>query len=200
MGIQSVTRVQIGVEHVPTAVQCNVCGRVRSVVAHGVHQYMEDMHVVELGGGYGDRYPSDLETLTFVTCGDCLRAWTRTFRIPPESHHAMTATPYPATWTETDTTWTIDGSWAYPEGTTLDWDRADHVVPPDDVEWPTEGVFENEAGGRVQVLKSVLANPEAPMVVVVYRDLFGGSTIHAAPLVPWLTRFRPLTLADRPAP
>lgn len=193
MGIQSVVRPSFSVGHVPVAVQCNVCGRARTVAEHSIYQYMEDMHLLEVQGGFGDRYPSDLETLTFVACGDCLRAWTSTFRVPPESHHTMTATPYPARYTETGATWTIDGAWAYPEGTTFDWDRTDSIVPPTDLTWPTEGIFENADGQRVQVLKSVLANLDAPMVMVVYRDLFGDSLIQVAPLVPWNARFHRLT-------
>jgi hypothetical protein len=200
-----VARAKTVVELVPVAIRCNACGKERTAAEHGEHEYTEDMQVIELGGGWGDRYPGDMETISFVACGDCLRKWTSTFVVEPESQSAVghpPPLPTTATHSETGETWVIGDYWAYPEGT-------DFVEPDDDypscadiVDIPGDGVYEHFKGRRYEVLKCVVANPKAPEVLVMYRALYGESKVFVRPATMWsqevehegrrVPRFRPL--------
>lgn len=184
MPITSVARVKTTVELTPTGIQCNACGKLRTVAEHGEHDFSFDMHHVELSGGYGDDYPGDLSTLSFQVCGDCLKKWTDTFAIPPQitSDVFCIHPTFSAIHSETGETWTIDGLWAYPEGT--------EFTEPVDVnspggEYPVEGVWEHFKGQKYEVHKSVLTNPVEPEILVVYRALYGDSKTFVRPAKMW---------------
>ena len=189
MGFQFAHRMKVSVEAVPVAIQCNVCGRTRTVAEHGKYDFHHDMHEAELGGGWGDEYPADLHTLTFVTCGDCLKALTATFKVPPDYMSGTHQGPpkLRAVHSETGAQWVVDGLWAYPEGTEFvepseDEDDGEDVEVPD---LPSPGVYEHFKGKHYEVLKCVLTNPEAPEVLVVYRALYGDSTVFVRPVKMW---------------
>lgn len=185
MPLHSVARVKTTAELVPTAIQCNVKGCTRTVAEHGEHEFGQDMHVIELSGGYGDQYPGDLTTISFVVCGTCLKAWADTFVIPPEERSEVfrISPTYEATHSETGETWVVDGLWAYPKGT--EFKEPSECQTPTDVDYPTEGIWEHFKGRRYQVYKSILANPAEPEVVVVYRALYDDSRFWVRPARMW---------------
>lgn len=184
MGIQYVLRQKTTVESVPTGIQCNVCGKVQTVAEHGVHEYAQDMHVIELEGGWGDRFPGDMCRLTFVACGDCLKEWTETFAVPVEEVWLMGGSvPFEATHSETGEVWVVDGLWAYPKGT--EFKEPDDYEMPEGVDYPTDGVWEHFKGRRYKVIKSVLSNPASPEVMVVYQGLYDDSPTFVRPARMW---------------
>lgn len=171
-------------ELVPTGVQCNACGREQAVEESNIHDFMHDFHHIELGGGYGDDYPEDLSTLTFMTCGDCLKKWTDTFVVPPTYSRYQEVKTVEATHSETLETWVVDTTWAYPKGT--EFDIPDESHPPEGVKYPTSGIYEHYKGNRYEVECSVLAGDvAAPEVFVVYQALYGESQRWIRPLTMW---------------
>jgi Protein of unknown function (DUF1653) len=172
-------------ELVPTGVQCNACGRESPATSHPGDDWMWDFHHIELGGGYGDEYPSDLQTISFIVCGGCLKKWTSTFTVPPDEKWAMGLQPtVEAKHSETLETWVIDRVWAYPKGTTFEW--PEETLKPERVKYPTEGIYEHYKGNKYEVECSVLGgDPTAPEVFVVYQALYGNSERWIRPLTMW---------------
>lgn len=146
---------------------------------------MWDFHHIQLGGGYGDDYPSDLQTISFIVCGDCLKKWTSTFVVPPDERWAVGPQPtIEATHSETLETWVIDRVWAYPKGTPFEW--PDETTKPEGVKYPTEGIYKHYKGNMYEVECSVLAGDvAAPEVFVVYQALYGESRRWIRPLTMW---------------
>lgn len=182
MGFSNVVRQKTTVVPVAVAISCNVCGRVRTVEEHGEHSFEQDMHIIELSGGYGDEYPWDLSTLTFVACGTCLKKWTSLFVEPPLHVSYGGHVTYEATHSETGETWVVDGRVAYPKGFVSQ--EPDHF--PEGVKYPTEGVWEHYKGMRYTVLKSVLSGDKMnPEILVVYQGLYGDSPTFIRPARMW---------------
>ena len=65
-------------------IKCHGCGKSKTFDV-GEITIAEDMHLIKIGGGYGDEYPQDLECISFDICGTCLRTWVDGFEIPPET-------------------------------------------------------------------------------------------------------------------
>jgi hypothetical protein len=203
MSVRTVHRVEVSVREEVVAIQCNVCGKERTAAEHGVHEFTEDMHTIALGGGWGDQYPGDLQTIRFVTCGDCLFAWTQTFKVPVESTHDIcpSSEPLQATHSETGAAWVVEALWAYPEGSVLP-EPLDAEMP--EGEYPASGVWEHFKGRKYEVLRCVLAKQVTPEILVVYRALYEDSKMFVRPLSMWrdevpqeptgrlIQRFRPL--------
>ncbi len=185
MSLQYVKRDKTTVEIIPTGIRCNACGRSRTVAEHGEHSYHHDMCVITMDGGYGDDYPADLQTLTFVACGDCLKKWTNTFVEPPDSTWAYGEpdSTFPATHSETGEAWVVAGLWTYPAS--MDFKAPEGPLSHGDAWYPTGGVWQHYKGNRYEVLKSIFSGTPDREVMVVYQALYGDSTTYVRPARMW---------------
>lgn len=182
MAKQVVYRAKVDVEETVVGVQCNVCGTVRTEDEYGKYEFRENVHSIVVAGGWGDRYPTDLETIGFDVCGDCLRAWTSTFKVPPSSTHMSAREAYSAIHSEDGSTWIVDGCWARPEGTDFsepcsEWDNHDPV--------PGLGVWRHFKGRLYEVVNHTRSAIAPYEYLVVYRALYDDSKTFVRPLSMW---------------
>lgn len=184
MGVRTVVRSQVSVVSEVVAVQCNGCGKEQALIPsrfdHGRFELYHDMHNINLSGGYGDKYPGDMQSLSFTVCGDCLYQWVQTFKVPVDSEVNPSLR---AIHSESGDTWIVDGDWACPESTKPKWFDLD----AEDIagELPALGVWEHWKGQRYEVL-SMARSYEAPdELLVVYRALYGDSQTFVRPLTMW---------------
>jgi len=190
MPIHTVARHKVSVEEVVTALQCNVCGVVEPRREDGV--LPNDMHAIRLSGGWGDNYPGDMETLTFVVHGTCLRAWTSTFQVEPESKHSMgTVPPIPCTHSETGEAMILQWGWMRKASEPFhDPKIEDPYSLPHTDQIPGNGIvacgiFEHFKGRLYQVIDHGWDVNEPHEAYVVYRALYGDSTVFARPARMW---------------
>lgn len=80
MPIRTVVREKSVVKEQPVGFICNGCGKTHDFE----HEFNDSygFHAIQLGGGYGDHFPGDMQTMTIVICEDCLREWVSTFKFP----------------------------------------------------------------------------------------------------------------------
>lgn len=185
MPIHTVTRHKVSIEEVVTALQCNVCGVVETVAEHNRLPY--DMHIIRLSGGWGDDFPGDLETITFVVHGKCLQAWCDTFKVPVESRHSMgSVPPIPATHSETGEAMIMQWGWlrkASEEHRDLEIEDP-YTLPHTDL-LPNPGVYEHFKGNLYQVFDHGWDVNEPHEAYVVYRALYGDSKVFVRPARMW---------------
>lgn len=178
MPVITTRRARVTVETVVVAKQCNVCGVTEPYSPDG-----NDMHEIILSGGYGDKYPSDMETISFVVHGACLKTWTDTFKVPVDSQHYgwNEVTPYPVVLSGSGARMVHDpvSGWIYP---------ADAPVPvpclEDMAEWSDDlppiifGVYMHFKRGDLYEVTDwgVIphSNGEPNELCVVYRALYEG--------------------------
>ena len=187
MPIRRVHRPVVTVEPEIVALQCNVCGVEEPRQVGGELPY--DLHVVELGGGWGDDFPGDLETITFVVHGRCLKAWCDTFRIPVETRHAVgNVPPVHAIHSETGKFVILQWGWV------RDAERpfvepgigADdtYELPYSDC-IPAPGIYEHFKGMLYEAFAHGWDTEAPHEAYVVYRALYGDSLVYARPARIW---------------
>ena len=185
MPIRTVQRIQVSVEPEVVALQCNVCGVEETVAEAGHLPY--DMHVIQLGGGWGDKFPGDLETITFVVHGKCLEAWTETFKVPVDSRHTMgTVPPIPCTHSETGKAVIMQWGWLRDaEQPYFDPKIEDTYSLPHSDLLPAPGIYEHFKGNLYEVFDHGWDVNEPHEAYVVYRALYGDSQVFARPARMW---------------
>lgn len=185
MPIRTVVRHKVSVEEVVTALQCNVCGGEEAVEAHGHRPY--DMHVIRLSGGWGDRFPGDCETITFVVHGKCLQAWCDTFKVPVESRHSMgSVPPIPCTHSETGEPMVMQWGWLRKASEEyFDPKIEDTYTLPYSDAIPAPEVYEHFKGKLYQVIDHGWDVNEPHEAYVVYRALYGDSKVWVRPVRMW---------------
>lgn len=176
--------VKTTVEEQISVLICNKCGRT------GKGKYENyDLHIIQLAGGYGDDFPADFQSVTFVTCGDCLKAWTDTFKHPVEIGGGYpNAVPFDALYT----TVVEEFCWEHPAGmhVTIEAptmrrpeDEYIHENPPDDAPDMAPGVYWC-SDHPFQCLMTVWS-PVGKQSVAVLRQLFSENQILAIPEPLW---------------
>ncbi len=185
MPIRTVVRPRLSVETENVAYQCNVCGVEEMVGDLGQAPY--DMHVISLGGGWGDRFPGELEHITLVVHGSCLKSWCDTFKVPVESKWVMGNTPtIQAIHSETGKPVILKNSWVRdPDMPAPDFRVEDPYTLPFSDLIPHGGVFEHFKGGLYQVLDHGWDVREPHEAYVIYQALYGESLIFARPARMW---------------
>lgn len=185
MPIRSVVRHKVSVESEVAALQCNVCGVEEGLREHGELPY--DMHVIRLGGGWGDDFPGDLETITFVVHGKCLKAWAETFAVPVESRHAVGSVP-PISCTHSETWKAVVLQWGWlrdADQPYVDPEIEDTYSLPHSDLIPAPGIYEHFKGGLYQVFDHGWDSIAPHEAYVVYQALYGESKIWARPARMW---------------
>lgn len=182
MGIEKAIRETSEVVEIPLAFVCNRCGYRLSM--ESLQSRPDDMFEAVFSGGYGDSYPSDLMTISFVNCSKCLKEWTSTFKIPPDVRHVMGSRPVFATHTETTVEMVVESGWARPVSL-KEWKEPNW----EDAEIPLEscvqsGVWEHFKGNRYLVLDTVLEFGTME-ILVLYRALYGDSKTWLRPAKMW---------------
>jgi hypothetical protein len=176
MPIRRVHRPVVTVEPEIVALQCNVCGVEEPRQANGELPY--DLHVVELGGGWGDGFPGDLETIAFVVHGRCLKAWCDTFRIPVETRHTVGSLPsVHAIHSETGMPVILQWGWVRDaESPYVDPDIADPYDLPHSDCIPKPGIYRHFKGNLYEVFDHGW-DTEAPHEAYVALTTVGSSYI-----------------------
>lgn len=202
MPISTKTRVAVALEEVLTGVSCNVCGKEADLTRSPGFPY--GFHQIEVGGGYGDRFPADMDTLKLVACDDCLEAWVKTFKHQDVITSAMWPSPLHAVMDGTREPILVSGWWAYPAD--QDCPEGDPIEEDDGLEWPSRGLWQHFKGGLYEVMGEAYSLSNVPHVL--YRPLYGDQTPTLRPLVQWTEnvdrggysgpRFAPLTVTAEP--
>lgn len=79
-------RAKLVVDEIVQEIICNVCGEFKAILGEEDRDLVarNNLHDMSITGGYGTKFPGDLETAKFHVCGECLGAWVRTFAIAPD--------------------------------------------------------------------------------------------------------------------
>jgi hypothetical protein len=178
----------VKVEPEVVALQCNVCGE--EGLKTGM-SWPEDMHVFEVAGGYADSFPSDLETLTFVVHGKCLKAWADTFKVPVDSRHSMSPRSVPATHSETGKAVIFEYGWLRDaEQPFVFSEVANPYDFPGSDSLPPVGIYKHFKGLLYEVLDHGWDVNAPHDAYVIYRALYGESKVWARPARMWVEDIR----------
>jgi hypothetical protein len=184
MPIRTVTRHKVSIEPEIVALQCNVCGVEEPYVDR---RPPYDMHVISVSGGWGDKFPGDCETITFVVHGKCLEAWTETFKLPVESRHRMgPVPPIPCTHSETGEAMIMQWGWLRKASENhFEPEIEDLYTLPHTNLLPKPGVYEHFKGGLYHVFNHGWDVSEPHEAYVVYQALYGESQVWVRPARVW---------------
>lgn len=184
--IESVVRLKKPeTEALLVAVSCNKCGQ-RHVLQEPGGSFPDDLHIIELSGGWGDRFPSDLCVLRIIVCSDCLKSWCDSFTIPADyrwTGPGSLGNPYEATHSETHEAFIIERGWARPAGSDLPSEPYSWSYDEGD-DFPRPGIYRHFKGNHYEIVEHVkLVGTNEPMVV--YRALYGESRVWVRPVWMW---------------
>ena len=191
MPIRTVVRDIVAFQEQVAEYVCNACGK--SHVFSDKSPDAEGFHTILLSGGYGDRFPGDMDTLNMVVCEDCLEAWVKTFKYPD----VFEPQPIVATHSETGEVFHFTEYLAHPENmpeaevqTLLT--RAYEVYDEDDADaWKDHeefygGIWEHYKGNRYLLKEAFIHFTPDLVPHVLYRELYGDSRYWLRPLNMWL--------------
>lgn len=181
MPIVRVLRPVIEVKETLVSVTCNVCGRTAPVEFHGGLPC--DFHCFFFSGGYGSKFPADMENFEIVVCEACIQAWVKTFKYPDVSvGSGMFPRPTKALHTESKREMTVDQYLAF-DGDEVPqeawkWEE----VPDTECDPPIkDSVWRHFKGNLYQILGLVWEWPSKEPLVH-YQGLYGESQCFLRPL------------------
>jgi len=186
MPVQTVYRLQTTVVEENVRWSCCVCGKEAEPNGHP-HWRPSGFHLIELHGGYADKFPPDSSTLKIVACEDCLKAWVATFKHPDVVLSGWLDATHKVRHSET-------GDWMQVRMGWWVWPLGQEDPPPtspeetgEEPEWPfpeSNALWEHYKGNHYMTVAVAFMYPDrTPMVV--YRALYGDSELWVRPASMW---------------